>query len=53
MDEQTWSQLTPQERFESVIAELFPDASTDDPWAWDTLDHQGEPAYIGKRRRDG
>lgn len=51
MDEQTRAQQE-QERFEAVIAELFPDAASDDPWTWDAL-AEGEPAYVGKRRRDG
>jgi len=36
--------------FEAIIADLFPDADTDDPWAWDDDD---EPHYKGSHRRDG
>ena len=40
MDQQQWNQASEQERFEAVIADLVPDADTDDQDAWDTL-YQG------------
>ncbi len=41
-----------QDAFEAVVAEMVPEASSDDPWTYDAL-AEGEPAYIGRRRRDG
>lgn len=51
MDDQTWAGLDFEERFAAILADLFPDADTDDPYAWD--DAAGEPAYKGTHRRAG